>query len=130
PIDDLPHLADQEYTMVARTTRSLVRQTMADLSERLPAMRAYTPQQLEHTAEDIAQIVEFLATALYTDSPDLFTGFLRWTAEILTARGVPSRFLLPTLDVLAAQLKDFTRASRFLKEASDDFERTQDEASR
>ncbi|GAB3886461.1 hypothetical protein GCM10029964_050790 [Kibdelosporangium lantanae] len=43
PIDDLPHLADQEYTMVARTTRSLVRQTMADLSERLPAMRAYTP---------------------------------------------------------------------------------------
>ncbi|MEV4313064.1 cobalamin-dependent protein [Actinocrispum sp. NPDC049592] len=122
PIDDLPHLADQEYTTVARNARSLVKQTMADLTARLPAMAEYTPQQLEHTAEDIAQIVDFLATALYVDSADLFTGFLRWTADILAARGVPGRVLLPTLDVLALRLKDFTRVSRLLKEASDDLD--------
>ncbi|ONI83142.1 cobalamin-binding protein [Actinosynnema sp. ALI-1.44] len=128
PIDDLPHLADQEYTMVARTARSLVRQTMADLAERIPAMRQYTSQQVDRTAEDIAHIVDFLATALYTDSVELFTGFLRWTADILAARGVSGRFLLPALDVLALQLKDFTRASRFIKEAGDDLDRALDPA--
>ncbi len=122
PIDDLPHLADQEYTIVARTARSLVKQTMTDLVAQVPAMAQYTPQQLEHTTEDIAQIVDFLATALYVDSADLFTGFLRWTADILAARGVPGRVLLPTLDVLALQLKDFTRASRLLKESRDDLD--------
>ncbi|GAA3430825.1 cobalamin B12-binding domain-containing protein [Kutzneria kofuensis] len=122
PVDDLPHLADHEYTLVARTARSLVRQTMADLMERLPAMKRYTSQQLDHTAADIAHIVDFLATALYTNSPELFAGFLRWTAEILMARGVPGQVLLPTLDVLAAGLKDATRASRLLKEVRADLD--------
>jgi methanogenic corrinoid protein MtbC1 len=120
PIDDLPHLADQEYTLVARTARSLVKQTMADLAERVPEIRQQTEQQLEHTAEDVAHIVDYLTTALYTDSPDLFTGFLRWTAEILAARGVSGRFLLPTIEVVAVQLRDFTRASQMLQEAHDD----------
>jgi methanogenic corrinoid protein MtbC1 len=128
PIDDLPHLGDQEYTLVARTARSLVKQTMTDLAQQLPVMQRYTPQQLEHTAEDISHIVDFLAAALYTDSLELFTGFLRWTADILVARGVSGRFLVPTLDALALQLKDFTRASRFLKQARDDLDRALDEA--
>jgi methanogenic corrinoid protein MtbC1 len=121
-IDDLPHLADQEYTLVARTARSLVKLTMTDLMERLPAMRRYTSQQLDRAAEDVAHVVDFLATALYTDSPELFTGFLRWTAEILKARGVPGQVLLPALDVLAVQLKDAKRASRLLNEARVDLD--------
>ena len=123
PIDDLPHLADQEYTLIAATARSLVKQTMADLAERIPEMRHYTEQQLEHTAEDVVHIVDYLATALYTDSPELFTGFLRWTAEILAARGVSGRFLLPTIEAVAVQLRDFTRASRMLDDAHDDLSR-------
>jgi methanogenic corrinoid protein MtbC1 len=114
PIDDLPHLADQEYTMVSRTAAQLVKQTVTDLEDRFPAMRAYTEAQRQHTTEDIAHIVDFLATALYTDDDDLFTGFLAWTAEILEARGVPALSLQPALDLLSAQLIDFPRAQRML----------------
>lgn len=117
PIDDLPHLADQEYTMVSGSAAQLVRTTVADLEERFPAMRDYTDQQRQHTTEDIAHIVDFLATALYLDDDDLFSGFITWTADILTARGVPAASLHPALDSLAAQLLDFPRTARMLTAA-------------
>ncbi|MCP9960145.1 cobalamin B12-binding domain-containing protein [Streptomyces sudanensis] len=112
--DDLPHLADQEYTLVTRAKRQLVRSTLAGLEERLPAMRAYTAAQRERTAEDVAHIVDFLATALYTDAPEVFTDFVDWTGDVLEARGVPAAGLLPGLDLLAEELKDFPRALGFL----------------
>ncbi|MFE1587873.1 B12-binding domain-containing protein [Streptomyces sp. NPDC058737] len=109
-VDDLPHLADQEYTMVARSARGLVRETFQRLERSFPAMRSYDEEQRERTAEDLAHIVDFLAAALYVDDADVFTGFLTWTAEVLTARGVPAHSLLPGLDLLEEQLHDFPRA--------------------
>ncbi|MEU8682883.1 B12-binding domain-containing protein [Streptomyces sp. NPDC048611] len=117
PVDDLPHLSDQEYSLVARTAPQLVRETLAQLEERFPALRDYSDRQRQHTAEDLAHITEFLATALYTDDDELFSGFLTWTAAILTARGVPAHSLYPTLDALSAQLNDFPRARRILSHA-------------
>ncbi|MET8100525.1 cobalamin B12-binding domain-containing protein [Streptomyces sp. NPDC005236] len=119
PIDDLPHLADQEYTMVARSRTRLVREVTGTLAERFPAMRDYTDAQRERTAEDIAHIVDFLATALYTDDVDLFTDFILWTAGILGSRGVPARSLVPALGILGEQLKDFPRATSTLRQAAD-----------
>lgn len=118
-IDDLPHLADQEYTQISRSARRLVRHVMTELPSRFPAMADYTEQQRRHTAEDIAHIVDFLGTALYVDDPDLFTGFIGWTAGILTARGVPARSLLPGLELLADQLVDYPRAADLLSQARD-----------
>ncbi|WP_260606705.1 B12-binding domain-containing protein [Streptomyces sp. WAC08241] len=114
-VDDLPHLADQEYTMVARSRHRLVRQTLAGLEDRFPPMRAYDDLQRERTAEDIAHIVGFLATALYVDDPELFTTFLTWTADVLGARRVPTRSLVAGLDVLAGQLRDFPRATHAIE---------------
>ncbi|MFF3611964.1 B12-binding domain-containing protein [Streptomyces sp. NPDC002580] len=119
PIDDLPHLADQEYTMVARARTRLVRAVMATMEERFLAMRDYTDVQRERTAEDIAHIVDFLATALYTDDVDLFTDFILWTGGILGSRGVPAHSLIPALDILGEQLKDFPRAASTLHQAAD-----------
>ena len=113
-VDDLPHLADQEYTLITQSRPQLVKQTMAELEEGYAPMRAYSDAQRQRTAEDIAHIVDFLATALYTDDRELFTGFISWTGEILAARGVPADSLTPTLELLAGQLKDFPRAIRFL----------------
>jgi methanogenic corrinoid protein MtbC1 len=117
PIDDLPHLIDQEYTMVSQTATQLVKATFTALEDRIPAMRGYTDQQRQHTAEDIAHIVEFLVAGLYTDDDDLFTGFISWTADILTARGVPAASLFPTLDLLGTQLQEFPRSQRLLRAA-------------
>ncbi|MEU5485972.1 cobalamin B12-binding domain-containing protein [Streptomyces mirabilis] len=113
--DDLPHLGDQEYTMVARNSASLVRAVFTALEDTFPAMRSYSDLQRERTAEDLAHIVEFLATALYLDDEELFTWFITWTAQILVARGVPAHSLPPALDLLARELKDFPRAGRILK---------------
>jgi methanogenic corrinoid protein MtbC1 len=118
-VDDLPHLADQEYTLIRSNRSALVRQGLADLEARWPGMRAYTEVQRERTAEDLAHIVDFLATALYVDDPELFTGFITWTAEILRARRVPPHSLRTGLDILAGELHDFPRALGFLKAAAE-----------
>ncbi|TXS52402.1 B12-binding domain-containing protein [Streptomyces sp. t39] len=114
PIDDLPHLADQEYTLISRGRPELVRTTLRGLEERVPAVRSYTDRQRERTSEDLAHIVDFLAVSLYTDDRALFGGFLGWTGDILEARGVPAAVLLPGLELLAEELKDFPRALRHL----------------
>ena len=117
PIDDLPHLVDQEYTTVSQTATRLVAETVAVLEGRIPAMREYTELKRQRTAEDIAHIVEFLVAALYTDDDDLFTGFILWTADILIARGVPAATLSPALEILATQLHEFPRSQRLLAAA-------------
>ncbi|GLY81405.1 cobalamin B12-binding domain-containing protein [Actinoallomurus iriomotensis] len=114
-VEDLPHLADQEYTLVTRSAHRLVAAVLAELQERVPAMADYTDQQRQHTAEDIAHITEFLGVALYLDDSDLFTRFIAWTGDILTARGVPAHSVGLALDLLAEQLKDFPRALGLLQ---------------
>ncbi|MDS0137183.1 MULTISPECIES: cobalamin-dependent protein [unclassified Amycolatopsis] len=117
PLDDLPHLADQEYTLVTRSSGRLVKTVLAGLEERIPAMRAYTDLQRQYTAEDLAHTVDYLATALYVGDTELFTGYLNWTAGILTARGVPATSLEPALELLEAELRDFPRATGMLRTA-------------
>ncbi|WP_199549681.1 B12-binding domain-containing protein [Streptomyces sp. N35] len=114
---DLPHLKDQEYTMVRRTRTHLVKQALADVEHGFAAMRSYDERRRERTAEDLDHIVGFLATALYVDDADLFTTFVTWTAGILSARGVPPQCLLPALDSLRHQLGDFPRAVGILTAA-------------
>ncbi|GAA3839640.1 cobalamin-dependent protein [Saccharothrix violaceirubra] len=113
--DSLPHLADQEYTMVARTAGQLVKTTYTGLEQRIPGLRTADDAEREQVAEDIAHIVDFLATALYLDDTSLFADFLTWTAQVLAARGVDPAVLAPTVDILAAQLRDFPRASTLLE---------------
>ncbi|MBP0457307.1 cobalamin B12-binding domain-containing protein [Streptomyces montanisoli] len=117
PVDDLPHLADQEYTMVSRTRSELVKEVLTVLAGRFPGMRSYTDAQRRHTAEDIAHVVEFLATALYVDDAELFTGFIAWTAEILAVRHVPAVSLTHSLHILGGRLADFPRATAMLTQA-------------
>ncbi|MFF3014946.1 B12-binding domain-containing protein [Streptomyces sp. NPDC057939] len=124
PIDDLPHLSDQEYTLVTRSRPQLVQAVFASLEDAYPAMREYDELQRERTAEDLSHIVEFLATALYTDDEDLFRGFLVWTADVLAARGVPANSLLPALELLGRELKDFPRAAGILRSGSARLTRT------
>ncbi|WP_033211485.1 cobalamin B12-binding domain-containing protein [Streptomyces wedmorensis] len=114
PAGELPHLADQEYTLVTRARTQLVRQVLQGLEDAVPAMASYTDRQRERTAEDIAHIVDFLGASLYTDDAELFTGFVTWTAGILRSRGVPGDALVAALDLLADAQHDFPRARAHL----------------
>ncbi|MCE7080976.1 B12-binding domain-containing protein [Streptomyces sp. ST2-7A] len=113
-VDDLPHLTDQEYTLVTRSASRLVREILTGLEERFPPMREYSRARHRRTAEDIAHIIDFLAVALYTDDDDLFTGFIHRTAGVPATRGVPAHSLPPVMDLLTHRLKDLPRAVRLL----------------
>lgn len=117
PVDDLPHLIDQEYTTVCQTSRQLVQETSTVLADRIAAMRDYTPAQRQRTAEDIAYVVDFLVAGLYVDDDELFSGFITWTADILAARGVPAAPLFSALELLGTQLHEFPRSRRLLSAA-------------
>jgi hypothetical protein len=54
-------------------------------------------------SEDVAHGVDFLIAGLYTDDEALFSGFVTWTVDILTARGVSAATLFSALDLLGKQ---------------------------
>ncbi|AYL40172.1 cobalamin-binding protein (plasmid) [Streptomyces fungicidicus] len=117
-VDDLPHLVDQEYTMVVQSRRRLIGQTLTELEGRFPATCGGDEARRERTAEDLAHLVDFLATALYMDDAAVFTDFLDWTAGVLSARGVPAHSLVAGLDILAGQVRDFPRGLRMVRDGA------------
>ncbi|WP_052850187.1 cobalamin B12-binding domain-containing protein [Streptomyces avicenniae] len=100
-VDDLPHLADEEYAHVTLRAARLVRAATA-------------PGDGVPSAQRTATLVDFLATALYTDDDALFSGHLAWSAHILATHGEPATGLPAALDALAAELRDLPRARRVL----------------
>lgn len=110
----LAHLADDEYASLVRRRGELIDSALADLRERVPAARAYSPTQLDATVSDLGHIVDFLAAAVYVDDPSLFTEFVEWLSEILLSRGVPAGAVARPLDHYGVALRDFPRAGRVL----------------
>lgn len=114
----LPHLADEEYTLFTRRRGEILAGVMAELPRRFPPMRDYTQAQIDHTADDLAHIADFLSAALYIDDTRLFTDFVTWTCDLLHARGVPSRSVALALRLLYDELHDFPRARHLLAEGT------------
>ncbi|MFF5173443.1 B12-binding domain-containing protein [Micromonospora sp. NPDC000089] len=113
----LSHLADDEYASLVKRRGELIDSALADLRERVPSVRDYTPAQLDSTVSDLGYIVDFLAAALYVDDASLFTDFVDWLVAILTSRGVPGAAVGLTLEHYHRLLRDFPRAAGFLAQA-------------
>ena len=118
PLDD-PHgsfgsLGDEEYTHVVRSRGVLIQTSLRRLAETYPEVRGYDQRQADSTAEDLAHIADFLAASLYIGDPQVFTDFTGWTAEVLTARGVPAAALAAGLRLMRDQLTDFPAAAATL----------------
>ncbi|MFC3502297.1 B12-binding domain-containing protein [Micromonospora krabiensis] len=114
PVADLSHLADDEYAGLVTRRAELIDSALADLRERAPATRSYTPPQLDSTVSDLGYLVDFLAAALYVDDGSLFTEFVEWLVTILTSRRVPPAALGLSLAHYGRVLRDFPRAARYL----------------
>ncbi|TQM46164.1 cobalamin B12-binding domain-containing protein [Pseudonocardia cypriaca] len=69
--------------------------------------------------DDVGQLVDYLAAAVYLCDADLFTEHVRWLGAVLSARGLPRTGVAVVLDVLAAELHDFPVAQRCLREGCD-----------
>ncbi|MBU2671008.1 cobalamin-dependent protein [Actinoplanes bogorensis] len=105
------YLGDEEYTYVVRNRPELISTAMHRLTEAYPAMRDYNQRQRDSTAEDMAHIVDFLASALYVSETSIFTDFVEWTNGVLQARGVPPVALRVGLETVRAQLRDYPTAT-------------------
>ncbi|MFI7132648.1 B12-binding domain-containing protein [Nonomuraea sp. NPDC050153] len=116
-----PHLAGPEYAALTESAAVLVRGVAEELTRRVPELApAYAERRLGHPAEDVASIVDHLRAALYVDDPELFSSFVSWMAEVLTAHGgIPARVLLPVLEALADRLPGSPRALVMLGRARD-----------
>ncbi|MBE1583180.1 B12-binding domain-containing protein [Nonomuraea angiospora] len=120
PADAPPHLAGPEYAALTGSAPDLVRGVAEELARRVPELApAYAESRLGHPVEDVASIVDYLRAALYVDDPELFSSFMGWMAEVLTARGIPAHVLLPVLDALAERLPGSPRALVMLEGARD-----------
>jgi methanogenic corrinoid protein MtbC1 len=116
PMEAPPHPADHEYTHVTRDAPRLVAEVVTALRERNPAVADDSDRRPECTAEDVAHLIEFLGVALYLDDSALFTGFVSWTTDLLTARGVPARSVVIALELLAERLEGLPRAVGLLRD--------------
>ncbi|MEV6815020.1 cobalamin B12-binding domain-containing protein, partial [Micromonospora sp. NPDC051296] len=116
PPADLAHLADDEYAGLVGRRAELIDSALADLAQRVPATRDYSPAQLDSTVSDLGYILDFLAAALYVDDGSLFTEFVDWLVAVLDSRGVPAAAVGTTLRHYARALHDFPRAAGYLQE--------------
>ncbi|GAA2598699.1 cobalamin B12-binding domain-containing protein [Winogradskya consettensis] len=107
-------LGDEEYTHVSRSRGVLVRTAMEKLRAAYPPAADYDQRKHDATAEDLSQITDFLAAALYVGDDLVFTDFIEWTRAVLDARGVPPIALRSGLTLLRDQLHDFPAATAVL----------------
>ncbi|MGI5168478.1 cobalamin B12-binding domain-containing protein [Spirillospora sp. CA-253888] len=113
PPPDPPPLGDDEHLRLADARDRLAEETVAGV----PAAGEYDDRQLADARDDVGHIVDFLASALLVDDPELFTAFTAWTERVLAARGVPRPVLAAGYDALAGLLgPEFPRARRVLAE--------------
>lgn len=123
----MPHLADQEYTLISRSKRQIVDTAMQRLAQRLSPMRQYSAEQRDRTAEHLTDAIGFLAAGLYIDDAAPLRDHLAWTTAVLQAQQVPTDVLTLALDALSAQLREFPRALPSTRSASAPKDRTTEE---
>ena len=78
---------------------------LAELRQRIPAMRTFSAEQIAHTRADLDSILDHVAVALEMDEAALFADFVAWLTRVLQARGLPPSVLDTSLDTLAVVLR-------------------------
>lgn len=91
----------------------LVEAALAALDERFPPARD-DERQPDEVREEVGELVDFLAASVYVDDPELFGGFVSWTAEAAAARRLPPSRTRVVVEVLARELSDDPGVSRHL----------------
>ncbi|MFI6516415.1 B12-binding domain-containing protein [Spirillospora sp. NPDC050679] len=106
-----PPLGDDEDLRLADVRDLLAAEAVAGV----PAAKEYDDRQTACARDDVGRIIDFLASALLVDDPELFTAFTAWHERVVTARGVPRAVLAAGYDALAGLLgAEFPRARRVL----------------
>jgi methanogenic corrinoid protein MtbC1 len=107
-------VGNDDHIRLAQRRDALVSGAVDNLERQHPSVRGYSPAQREATRADLEHIVDFLASALFVDDPELFTNFVGWLCEVLDSRRVPLATVDTVLRSYLADLGDIPRATRHL----------------
>ena len=103
--------AEAEYLGVRERRGRLVTAAMERLRGRSEPSARLADSALD---DDLGQVVEFLAAAIYFVDRGLFADHVGWLAEVAAARGEPGTALPDVLDAFRAELHDFPFAAACL----------------
>lgn len=108
------HLPGEEYGLLVARRAALIDAATRRLVDASPPLAGYDNPQRESTMEDLAQIIDFLAAALYVDDVTVLTDFAGWMTRLLAARGVPATALTTGFEIYRELLPDYPRAQAML----------------
>ncbi|GAA1315218.1 cobalamin B12-binding domain-containing protein [Saccharothrix xinjiangensis] len=92
------------YTALLTRRAELVDAAVAALDERFPPARD-DERQPDEVREEVGELVDFLGASVYVDDPELFGGFVSWTAAAPAARRLPPAGTRVVIEVLARALR-------------------------
>ncbi|MGN6606628.1 MAG: cobalamin-dependent protein [Jatrophihabitans sp.] len=99
------HRAPADVLALLRRRRTeIVHESLQRMMADVPTVARYNAYQRGRAEEDLEHILDFLAAALYVDDASVFTEFIDWLREVLTARGVPTTTLVEGLQIVSAVL--------------------------
>ncbi len=78
----------------------IVNAAMGQLGRSWPRLHTLPPEQLARAAEDFGHILDFVAATILLNDAHIFTEFIDWLTELLTARGMQSDVVTASLDAL------------------------------
>lgn len=96
-----------EYAGLTERRRRLIGSAVARLHGFSPLAGPHDHPPDAGVEDDIAQVLDFLAAAVYLTDRDLFVEYLGWLAGVLEARNAPAAGLDAVLEVFHAGLHDF-----------------------
>lgn len=93
------------FDFLRRNKRDLARRAAERYFDRHPKFRAWK-SGVEHTLEDKAYTLEFLASSIEVQSIPAFTGYIRWLQTVLVTRNLDVKMVSESLDDILEILRD------------------------
>jgi len=113
-VDRAPVVLDAGALTLDTMANELAERAHDTLEQALPVMASYTQHQRDHTRQDLAYIVRFVAAALLVDDTTVFTDFRSWLVQLLAARGVPASALVAGIRALESLVTDIDQRAGVL----------------
>lgn len=112
PVGDI---GGAEYAGLRHRRAALIHNAFRRLGSRSPLTGTPSAALDGEPTDDVAQLVDALAAALYLHDSDVFDDHLRWAAGLLADREISTAGLHTMLDALCAGLYDFPLALGWLR---------------
>ncbi|GAA1999076.1 cobalamin B12-binding domain-containing protein [Catenulispora subtropica] len=105
----LDHLADGEYAELSGRRGAALDAMVRQVTSRISPLGELTEESHDLVVENLGFLMDNLSAAVFVDDARVFTAFLDFTVDMMTARGIPPASLLLAVQALTQPLHDLPR---------------------